>query len=145
MPFLYRGTTAGWPGNLCLQRERLTPTSTDPLVATLFGIECRRWGRAILLLADRAVLEGLLTSENVLADIEQEIVVMVSPSEFAQQYAFREVPVDHARQALQELGYELPVAISSREALNEEIQIWRRLRDREIAQFDALIQESQLP
>ena len=47
-PYLYRGTTAGWPGNSVLQAERITCTSTDPLVATLFAIECRNHGRAII-------------------------------------------------------------------------------------------------
>src|SRR4051794_31766129 len=126
MPYLYRGTTAGWPGNPCLQRERLTPTTTDPLIATLFGVECRRWGRAIVLVVDRERIERLLGTENVLADIEQEVVIRLSPSEFAE-YASHEVPIEQAWQWLREIGYELPIRIDSRRALNDELLVWRRL------------------
>jgi hypothetical protein len=139
MPFLYRGTTVRWPGNRCLQHERLTPTSRDPLVATLFGIECSRWGPAVLLLADATELMGLMTGGNMFAEIEQETVVMVSPLEFTEKYACCEIPIERARRALHDLGYELPVTISSREALNDEIKIWRRLRTNEIARFDAMV------
>jgi hypothetical protein len=139
MPFLYRGTTAGWPGNACLQRERLTPTSRDPLVATLFGLECSRWGPAVLLAADAVSLAGLVASGNVLADIEQELAVMVSPSEFAERFVAWTVPIARARRVLHDLGYELPVTISSREALSEELRLWRRLRKDEIARFDSMV------
>lgn len=145
MPFLYRGTTIGFPGNQCLQRARLTPASSDPLVAVLFGIECSRWGPAVLLLADAADLALQIATGNVLSELEQEVVVTVSPTEFSQRYALHQVPIESARFALHKIGYELPIAISSREALNEEIKVWRRLSMAEIARFDAIVLEGRVP
>lgn len=37
--YLYRGTTLGWPGTPTTSGEGITPTSTDPLIATLFAVE----------------------------------------------------------------------------------------------------------
>lgn len=72
-----------WPGNPCLQQLQLTPTSSDPLVAALFGIECQRFGKAVLLLAKRDDFPGLETGNaNWLEAIEQEIVVPLAPAEF---------------------------------------------------------------
>lgn len=116
----------------------MTPTSSDPLVATLFGIECKRFGNAVFLSVDRTEFSGLFPSSNCLEAIEQEVVVPVGPSEFFQRV--RVVGIDSARSALRQLGYELPVVISSKEALNSELKIWRRLREDEISRFDSLIQ-----
>jgi hypothetical protein len=38
-PYLFRGTSIGWPGNKTLQKVKMTPTSTDPFVATLFALD----------------------------------------------------------------------------------------------------------
>lgn len=127
-----------WPGNPCLQQLQLTPTSSDPLVAALFGIECQRLGRAVLLLARRDDFPRLeIGNANWLEAIEQEIVVPLAPAEFFRRAIC--VSIDEARSALAALGYELPVAISSRESLAEELKVWRRLRDNEITQFDAIV------
>jgi hypothetical protein len=36
-PYLYRGTTRGWPGSEATQAIKMTCTSTDPFVAIHFG------------------------------------------------------------------------------------------------------------
>ena len=59
-PYLYRGTTAGWPGNSVLQEEQITCTSTDPLVATLFAIECRNHGHAVILAVRTELFDKVL-------------------------------------------------------------------------------------
>jgi hypothetical protein len=63
-PYLYRGTTTGWPGNPVLREQNITCTSTDPLVATLFAIECRNHGRAIVAVARQDKFVGLVAPEN---------------------------------------------------------------------------------
>ena len=82
-PYLYRGTTAGWPGNSVLQEEQITCTSTDPLVATLLPIECRNHGRAVILAAKRANFDGLLGPANHFSVIESAVNLHVPPLEFA--------------------------------------------------------------
>src|SRR4051794_8251089 len=60
--YLYRGTTRDWPGNECLRHEGVTCTTTDPLVATLFAIESRNHGPAVILAVRRGVFEELAES-----------------------------------------------------------------------------------
>jgi hypothetical protein len=64
LAYLYRGTTEGWPGSLALQNERMTCTTTDPLVATFFAIECRNHGSALILAAPSRLFEGLFGPPN---------------------------------------------------------------------------------
>src|SRR5215212_7292635 len=100
MPYLYRGTTVGWPGNDCLQRVRLTPTSVDPLVATLFAIECARFGKAVVVAVDAGQEQGMIhESVNCLEQIEREVVLKMTPIEFAGHAAAISVPLEIARQA----------------------------------------------
>lgn len=106
--FLFRGTTEGFAGSPGLQRIAITPTSTDPVVATIFAIEASNYGRGVVLVAPRA---GLPTVPgNVLAGIEAEIGVAMSPSTFAAHAS--SVGVAEARSALGQLGIQLPGSIS---------------------------------
>src|SRR5277367_951504 len=88
--YLYRGTTLGWPGNM-LQELRITCTTTDPLVATLFAVECRNHGRPAILVARSDLFGELNAEENFFSVIECAINVRVSPLEFA---AMAEVVLD---------------------------------------------------
>jgi hypothetical protein len=81
--FLHRGTTPGWPGNVSLQKEGKTCTTTDPLVATLFAIECPHHGPSTVLLAPMTAFDGLTGPTNHAAIFEREIVVNLLPLDFA--------------------------------------------------------------
>jgi hypothetical protein len=117
-PYLYRGTTAGWPGNSVLQKEQITCTSTDPLVATLFAIECRNHGQAIVLAACRQDGSlGFVAPSNHFFEIECAVNLYVHPLQFAMK-AEVILEVDWALAILRELGFhDLPVRIRDKETL----------------------------
>ncbi len=120
--YLYRGTTEGWPGNDCLREEGITCTTTDPLVATLFAVECRNHGPAIILAAPRAAFERLIGPENFFKDMECAINLRIPPVEFARRAVLR-LDVDRALERLRTIGFDwLSVRIGGREALREAIK-----------------------
>ena len=120
-PYLYRGTTAGWPGNIVLQEEKITCTSTDPLVATLFAIECRNHGRAIILASRRSLFDGLLAPANHFWEIESAINLKISPVEFSLS-AEVSLEVEKALEILRDLGFgDIPIRIRDNVALRDEL------------------------
>lgn len=121
-PYLYRGTTTGWPGNIVLQEERITCTSTDPLVATLFAIECRNHGHAIVLAACRQNdLLGSRAPPNHFFEIECAVNLYIPPLQFAIKSDVI-LEVDRALAILRELEFhDLPVRIRDKETLRDAI------------------------
>jgi hypothetical protein len=109
--YLYRGTTPGWPGTEGIQQARVTPTTTDPLVATLFAIESRNHGRGIILVGLRRSFEGLIGKPNYFAIVECAVNVMLPPVEFAGRVV-REVDIERSIEILTGMGYRLPVRIA---------------------------------
>lgn len=105
---LSRGTTIGWPGSRALQAAGVTPLTTDPLVATLFGLECLRHGPAIVQLCERNAVAEILVAGNVLADLEREVVVNEPPAVFTEHFEAGIIAAGAAREILAEMGYELP-------------------------------------
>jgi hypothetical protein len=134
--YVYRGTTSGWPGNPGPQELHLTPTSRDPLVATLFALNCVRFGKAIVQLCDRGLVADLIQSGNTLNELEREVVVGVAPAEFTDRFVVDEMPVSLARQILAELGFELPVGIGNNDILNWWLGNTPRLSHHDIARFN---------
>jgi hypothetical protein len=134
--FLYRGTTRGWGGTQGLQAARRTPTTTDPLITTLFAIECCRHGSAGVHLVSSTSVSELIVPGNVFEELESEIVLKVTPLEFASRYSEHWVPVERACSILDALGFQLPATISSRERLDMELEEWRRLTDSQVLDFD---------
>ena len=66
--YYFRGTTEGYPGNSALQRLGITPTSTDPLVSTVFATNGEQYGKGVLYIASSSDLKGISsTSSNVLS------------------------------------------------------------------------------
>jgi hypothetical protein len=135
-PLLYRGTTPGWPGSRGLQAAGVTPMTTDPLVATLFALECLRHGPAIIQFCERAAVAGLLQPGNVLADLEREVVISVSPAEFTDRFECGIIDVHVAREILSELGYELPPTVADKWDLHNLLKSTPRLRDSDVREFD---------
>ena len=120
--YLYRGTTVGWPGDTILQEQRITCTTTDPLVATLFAVECRDHGRPAILVARRDLFEHLIAEANFFAVIECAVNVRMLPVDFA---ALAEVvlEVDDSLTILRELGFgEIPIRLSGVGALQDTLE-----------------------
>jgi hypothetical protein len=133
---LYRGTTVDWPGNECLRTERLTPTTTDPLVAAIFAIECVRHGPAAIYVAQKSVVAEFLLPGNVLGELECELVVGMPPLEFISRMAFGMFPAQTARQVLAGMSFSLPATISNRRIISDALKEFPRLTGEQIAEFD---------
>lgn len=134
--FVYRGTCPGWPGSGPVQSVRMTPVTTDPLVATLFALECLRHGPSVVHLASKGSVAQIIGCGNRFADLECEIGLAVTPLDFAANHTRCCLPVEVARSILHDLGFPLPVVISSKRWLQIELQTSARLTDTEIVEFD---------
>jgi len=81
---LFRGTSAGYPGSAALQKIGIAPASTDPGIATLFAIESGNYGAGVVHIATPQALRGVTIGPgNVLAAIEREVGVELTPAQFA--------------------------------------------------------------
>lgn len=143
--YLYRGTTIGWPGNPTLRDRRITCTTTDPLVATLFGIECRNHGNAVIVAAWRDPLERSIDADNWLDIIECSVNLRLLPLEFQDQAEFY-LEVDSAIMILKELGFtDLPARLRDKSILQQEIAethaLGMRLNAEQIRRFNLRMQE----
>jgi hypothetical protein len=132
--FLYRGTTRGWPGGGGPQAVRRTPTTTDPLVATLFAIECCRHGLGIVHAVSARSVAGQIVLGNVLSGLECEIGLSITPLEF-ESHSIHWIRADAARSILAELGFQLPITISTRLRLRNELKESLRLTESQIVEF----------
>ena len=135
-PLLYRGTTTGWRGSQGLQAAGVTPMTTDPLVATLFALECLRHGPAIVQFCERRAVAGILVSGNVLADLEREVVVDEPPAVFTERFEAGTIEARAAREILAELGYELPPTVADKYDLHRLLKTTPRLKDGDLQEFD---------
>jgi hypothetical protein len=138
-PFLYRGTTVGWPGNEVLQKLGLTPTTEDPVVATLFGLWNARYGEAILLVCEFNAVADLIGPSNWKSRIECEVVISVPPAVFTERLAVATIPAQMARETLAEMGYELARVFMNHDDFLLRLKNTPRLDDRETARFDQLM------
>lgn len=146
--YLYRGTTAGWPGSSTLQAERITCTSTDPVVATLFAVECRNHGRAIVAAAKRGNFQRPLGPANHFFVLESAVNLYVPPLEFVAKAEII-LDVDRALAILSEIGFEdLPVRIRDKESLRDALlqtyEAGQRLNEEQRLRFDSRMREGTL-
>jgi hypothetical protein len=133
--YLFRGTTIGWPGHDSLRELGITPTSADPLVATLFALHCLRYGKGIVQFCLRREVEHLIGEANSLAEIEVEVALNILPDLFTQHYVVHTVDSVIAASILRGLGYELPAVISRKRIFEIELEAAGRLSQDEIATF----------
>lgn len=143
-PYLFRGTSLGWPGNKTMQKIGLTPTSTDPLVATFFAMKSNQHGEGVVYYARWEDFKDRFGLPNVLEHRECEVVLSMLPIEFAR-LAKGYIPVQKAREILVSMGFQVPTAIADRGYLTTAInQIDRWLTREELRSFwYALIGEKQ--
>jgi hypothetical protein len=137
--FYYRGTTREWPGSEALQSLNLTPVTTDPLIATLFALESSRFGEGVVYLCLKSEVAEMIDSGNVLSELERELVIGVSPKEFAERLVAITIEAQSARTILAEMGYELPARIADKNILDWHLRASARLRDQDVASFDARV------
>ena len=141
--YLFRGTTRGWSGNDVLQREGITCATTDPLVATLFALECRRWGQAVILTigVQNLTSEEQSDRENFFSVIEQAVNILIPPAEFEKRTDLV-IEIDQALSILKDMGFaNLPVRIPNRQALQDALEeshhLGQRLNREQILDFVA--------
>lgn len=137
--YFYRGTTAGWPGNETLQGQRITCTTTDPLVAALFGVECRNHGPAVILMAREEQFLGLIGPSNHFAVLESAINLMITPLEFAGKIE-RVLDVEEVLKILGEMGFDgISIRLRDKEMLREALlatyEAGQRMNEEQLLEF----------
>ena len=134
-PYLFRGTSVGWPGSKSLQKVRMTPASTDPFVATLFALECNQHGEGVVYFAPWETFKDRVRKPNVLARRECEVGLSMLPREFATETKGR-VPALKSREILVSMGFQVPKAIRDKGFLGTSINLSdRRLTLAELRYF----------
>lgn len=103
---VFRGTTRGYAGSPGTQRVGITPTSSDPGVATIFATHSEKFGEAVVQIARPADLEGVATYSGYIAR-EAEVGVELTPEEFSGR-ASTEIPSHAARSILGRMGISIP-------------------------------------
>jgi hypothetical protein len=133
---LFRGTTEGFPGNPVLQKLGITPASVDPLVATVFGLEGKNKGKAILAFGSRTSFEsGEIDLGNVRRTLEREVQVDLPPHEFEKR-AQSTISIDKSRKILKDMGVaDLPASVHSSDDGTQILNSTPRLNPEQIQEF----------
>jgi hypothetical protein len=136
--YLYRRTTEGWPGNSVLRDQRITCTTTDPVVASHFGVECRNHGHAVILVAREDAFVDLIVPSDYFEVFESPVNLMISPLDFARKAKILEV--DDVLRILAEMGFDqLPLRIRDKWALRDALigsyEAGQRLNHEQLLQF----------
>ncbi|MFC4035317.1 RHS repeat-associated core domain-containing protein [Streptomyces polygonati] len=129
---LFRGTTRGYRGSPGTQRVGITPTSTDPGVATTFATHSESYGPAVVQIALPGDLSGVATFEGYIPS-ELEVGVELSPEEFAAQASI-EIPSSAARSILGRMGIGIPGSIGV-DDLSPTLSMTPKLGPTQIQQF----------
>ena len=110
--YYFKGTTEGYAGNSALQRLEITPTSTDPLVSTVFATNGEQYGKGVLYISSADDLKGVsYTASNVLSSYEKEVCFNMQPLEFANKSRIS-ISASDARAILKDMGYDIPSRIT---------------------------------
>jgi hypothetical protein len=143
--YLFRGTTDGWPGSSNAVHDSLTYTSIDPLVATLFAVECRNHGKAVVLALERGRFPEVEPGEldQVFQVMECSVTLSVAPLDFAKNAVWT-FDVDRCLEVLSQLGIsDLPPRIKGKSHLHDTLaeshRLGQRLTREQIRRFTALI------
>ncbi|MFJ2986222.1 beta strand repeat-containing protein [Collimonas sp. NPDC087041] len=113
---LFRGTSPGYPGNPVLQELGITPTSTDPGVATVFATgSATTYGNGVVHIATSSDLAGvnILPAANTSSSfvgIEAEVAVGVPPTQFADTASVT-ITAAQARGILADMGINVPAYV----------------------------------
>jgi hypothetical protein len=110
--YLYRGTM---PTKEFVEEyfgAGVTPTSIDPLVATLFAAKCRSEGTPIVILAEREKFKARLDGPTCVtwANVELAVNIEIPPWDFEREAA-RIISLETSLQIFDQLGIELPTGL----------------------------------
>jgi hypothetical protein len=111
--YVFRGTTKGFAGNPALQKLGVTPTSIDPLVATVFAAEGSMKGaNPVVYFGRMDAFSDTLEVGNFRKVLEREVTVPLTPDAFAAK-APNSIPLTRARAILAEMGIDVPATFAS--------------------------------
>ncbi|SHJ73597.1 von Willebrand factor type A domain-containing protein [Clostridium cavendishii DSM 21758] len=131
----FRGTTVGYKGSSGLQRVRITPVSTDPVVSTVFATEANNYGNGVLYIATKTDLEGIVIEEgNVISVLEKEVGINLLPEEFAKKASINLTP-EQSRSILRSMGIDLPSIISDKTQLSYVLHNTPRLSNEQLIEY----------
>ena len=133
--YLFRGTLPSAAYATPYQGLGVTPTSIDPIVATLFACRYLMEGPAVVLLALKADFRELLDGPN-LASFSHECAVNIElpPHEFESRCQHR-VSAQDSHSVLDQLGYRLPSKLPDLGALSQALLQSGRMTLEDIVQY----------
>jgi RHS repeat-associated protein len=131
--YLFRGTTEGFEGSNASQQIPITPTSSDPGVATIFSIAASKNGKGIFQIALPSDLGNVTYSTNVLQTMEKEIGVGIKPADFTTKTKIT-ITTDQARSILNVFHIKLPSKITLGDISNL-LKSTPRLSQEQISEF----------
>lgn len=99
----------------------MTPTSTDPLAATLFAVRCRSFGEAVVLVVRLEQVAEFVGDENIFSKLESEVTLSLRPADFAMR-AIMKIDVATALDILVRMGFEVPTIISGTKRMDDAIR-----------------------
>ncbi|WP_109435946.1 hypothetical protein [Aquimarina sp. AU119] len=110
MEYLFRGTTKGFKGGTQTIKAGVTPTSSNPAVATLYSIfnKTNHGGDGIVEIARTSDMINSILGSGYLAH-DREVVVKMLPEIFSQKTM--NVTTGVARSVLKDMGINLPAAV----------------------------------
>jgi RHS repeat-associated protein len=133
-PSLFRGTSEGYAGSPNMQRVGVTPTSTDPAVATVFATQSEQYGNGVVHIARPEDVAGVHRYPPSLGGLESEVPLDMSPTEFADR-ASHTIPVSQARQILDDMGISVPQQVTNNQALDAWLHQRTPMTDAQIGEF----------
>ena len=133
--YLFRGSLPSSTYARPYQGLGVTPTSVDPIVATLFACRYRMEGSAVVLTARKADLSQLLDGPNLSSFYYELAVNLELPPDALEGLSYRRVTVEESLAALHRLGFDLPSRLPDLEALTQALTQSPRMRVEEIDRY----------
>ncbi len=134
--FLFRGTRTARSYGDTYTGNGVTPTSIDPIVATLYAARYRSEGPAIFLILEKDAFKDRIDGPSVtsFAGMELAVNLDVTPMK-AEQEALKIVSVDDCLRIIREMGHEMPEILRDLGALREALRYSPRLSPDEVDFF----------
>ena len=117
--YLFRGTLPSSAFSKPYQGLGVTPTSTDPIVATLFACRYRMMGSAVVLLALKSEFIELLDGPNLTSFYYECAVNLELPPDKFEMRCQHSISIDDSLAILEKLGYRLPSKLPDLSALTQ--------------------------
>ncbi len=133
--YLFRGTLPSKAFTRPYSGVGVTPTSVDPIVATLFACRYRMDGPAVVWIAPKSEFRDRLDGPNALGfGYELAVNIDMAPPEFESRCLFG-VSVDESLTILAQLAYRLPVRLPDIGALAQALTQSPRMLSEDIVRY----------